>query len=262
MSDAGYSNTFRAAAEWYDLDDQRLVQDDVPFYVERASRTAGDVLEIACGTGRVSIPLAQAGHEVWGIDLSDPMLAVFRRKLGELPAEVSRRVHLSPADMCSFDLGRMFPLILIPFRAFQALTTEEQSRACLSRVYEHLAPGGEFIINVFRPHENLGEAWVREESLDFEVTDPRTGYKVRRTHIQRHIDTVNQVLYPDLIYYVSKPDGVEERVVERLALGYFQEEQMRALLLSCGFSIKEEMGYFDGRPISGGPELIFVCTRD
>jgi len=72
----------------------------------------------------------------------------------------------------------------------------------------------------------------------------------------------NQIIYPELIYYVTNQDGIEEKIVEPLALKYYYEEQMRNLLQSNGFKIVEEMGYYDRRPISEGPELIFICKKE
>ncbi len=254
-------NIFNVSANLYDLDERNVTLDDIPFYLEYASRVQGPVLELACGTGRVAIPITAAGHEVWGVDLSDPMLDRFRSKLAVLPSEVRERVHLLQSDMSDFNLERKFALIIIAFRSFQALTGAEKQKQCLARVREHLADDGIFIINVFRPFAMLDQSWVKEESLDWEVTDPETGILVRRTHIRKKIDPRKQIIYPELIYYLYKPDGSEEKIVEPLELKYYYEAQLRELLLANGFDIVEELGYYDRRPIIEGPELIFVCKR-
>jgi len=81
---------------------------------------------------------------------------------------------------------------------------------------------------------------------------------------QRRItqDVENQIIYPELIYYVTDQDGIKEKIVEPLALKYYYEEQVRNLLQSNGFKIVEEMGHYDRRPISEGPELIFICKKE
>jgi hypothetical protein len=113
-------------------------------------------------------------------------------------------------------------------------------------------------MHVFKPKGVFDESWVQPESFDWEVTDPETGKFVRRYEIRKRIDQQRQVLYVDLVYRV---EGLQEDVVEPLAVAYFFEEQMRALLQQHGFRIVEELGYFDGRPIAEGPELIFICER-
>jgi len=213
------------------------------------------VLELGCGTGRVTLPIAEAGHEIWGLDLSDEMLAQLRGKLQRFPASVAARVHFVHADMAGFDLGRTFELIIAPFRAFQALTEENDQQACLRCVKAHLSDRGRFVMNVFKPKRIFDETWVKPESFDWEALDPRSRKTVRRYETCKRIDLRRQVLYVDLTYRI---EGSED-VVEPLAIRYYYEDQMRALLEKSGFRIIEELGYYDGRPISGGPELIFVC---
>jgi SAM-dependent methyltransferase len=222
-----------------------------------ATRIGGPVLELGCGTGRVTVPIAEDGHEVWGLDLSDTMLGQLRGKLERLPPAVAAKVHIVHGDMANFDLGRKFDLVVAPFRAFQALSGRADQERCLRQVAGHLSENGRFIMHVFRPKMIFDQTWVQPESFDWEVEDPRTRKLVRRYERRKRIDLERQVLYVDLIYRVQ---GSSEEIVEPLAVSYFYEEQIRALLLEQGLRIVEEFGYFDRRPIAGGPELIFECS--
>ena len=85
-------NLFQKAAFLYDYDDRDIVKDDIPFYLEYAAKYPGDILELACGTGRVALVLAQNGHQVYGIDLSGSMLEQFRSKLAGQPKAVQDRI--------------------------------------------------------------------------------------------------------------------------------------------------------------------------
>ena len=255
-------NLYRATANFYDLDQRNVVQDDIPFYIERAKKNQGDVLELACGTGRVLLPMAQAGINVWGLDLSIEMLDQLNQKKSILDQDAKDRIHTIHGDMSNFDVERKFSLIIIPFRGFQALTTDEQQHSSLQMIYHHLADDGQFIIDVFRPYGQLDVSWVVQgEMEDWTYSDPKTGINVKRTNKRTKIDVEKQIIYPELIYYITDQNGKEERIVESLALKYYYEEQMRELLLSNGFEIVEEMGYYDGRSIKDGPELIFVCKK-
>ena len=209
----------------------------------------------------IPIGLAMQGYSVWGIDLSQEMLNQFAEKKRHLPESVREQIHLMHGDMTDFDLGKKFSLILIPFRGFQSLTQADQVHSGLQAVHRHLDRDGLFVVDVFRPNGQLDQSWVQPEKLDWETVDPRTGFKVRRTNIARKIDTVNQIIYPQLKYYVTNLEGTEEVFTEDLALRYYYEEQMRNLLLASGFAIAAEMGYYDRRPIEEGPELIFICKR-
>ncbi len=252
------SNLCRPFAHLYDLDPREITRDDIPFYRKRASEIGGSVLELGCGTGRVTLPLAEAGHEIWGLDLSKEMLAQFQEKAAHFPASVVARLHVRHGHMARFDLGRTFDLVIAPFRAFQALTDRSEQERCLECIQGHLADRGQFVMHVFRPHQVLDTTWVQPESFDWEVVDPRTGKRVRRYQRRTRIDLEHQVLSVDLIYRVQ---GSAEEIVEPLSLAYFYEDQMRELLRAKGFSIIGEFGYFDERPIANGPELIFVCRR-
>jgi SAM-dependent methyltransferase len=254
------ANQYINTAHLYDLDPRNIVNDDIPFYISRANQINGEILEIACGTGRVTLPLARAGYKITGIDLSEQMIDQFKRKLLQEDSATRQRVEVSKADMVDFNLGKKFPLIIIPFRAFQLLTETEQQTAFLERVYEHLTDDGVFIINTFKPYGKLDDSWVQPEKEDWVVEVAHSQAKVRRTHIRREIDVTNQITYPELIYYVQESNGNVTRYVEKIAMKYYYEDQLRELLLSQRFIIKEQLGYYDGRPIEEGPEFIFVCA--
>jgi len=75
------------------------IKEDIPLYLEHARLMGSPILELAGGTGRVLIPLAEAGYEVWGIDLSPAMLAKAQEKISCLPGTIRERMHLVQADM-------------------------------------------------------------------------------------------------------------------------------------------------------------------
>lgn len=250
------ANLYRPSAHLYDLDPREITKDDIDFYRAKAREIGGSVLELGCGTGRVTLPLAGDGREVWGLDLSETMLAQLRGKLERLPAAVAGKLHIVHGDMANFDLRRKFDLITAPFRAFQALTEKADQERCLQCVKAHLSGKGQFVMHVFKPKMVFDETWVQPESFDWEVVDPRTNRIVRRYETRKRVDLERQVLYVDLIYRV---EGSEAEVVEPLSISYFYEDQIRAFLQNSGFRIIGEFGYFDHRPIADGPELIYVC---
>ncbi|MCR8631793.1 class I SAM-dependent methyltransferase [Paenibacillus radicis (ex Xue et al. 2023)] len=254
-------NKYKNTAHLYDLDPRNIVNDDINFYINYALRINGEILEIACGTGRVTLPLARAGYKITGIDLSEDMIAVLNEKLLKEEKGTRELVEVFIADMTNFDLGKKFPLIIIPFRAFQLLTEMDQQNSFFDRIKEHLTMDGIFIINTYKLSGQLDDSWVRPEKEDWVVEDPKSNTRVRRTHIQRAIDVSKQINYPELIYYVEEVSGRINKYVEKLAMKYYYEDQLRELLQLQGFKIEEELGYYDGRSINEGPELIFVCSQ-
>jgi SAM-dependent methyltransferase len=110
-------DTYEVIAKYYDgayAAKQDLV--DLPFYLDLADQSGGPVLEIACGTGRVLLPISRKGIEICGVDNSRPMLDVLNQNLALEPQEVRQRITVHEGDMRSFRLNRKFPLVMIPFR--------------------------------------------------------------------------------------------------------------------------------------------------
>jgi len=93
-------NLYRNTAYLYDLDARDIVNDDIPFYIEYAKKQDGVVLELGCGTGRVAIALAGAGHDVTGLDLSQDMLDVFRGKLIKQP-DIADKINIVYGNIAS-----------------------------------------------------------------------------------------------------------------------------------------------------------------
>src|SRR5579862_2066086 len=89
---------------------------DLPFYLDLAKASGGPVLEIACGSGRVLLPIARERIQIDGVDNSLPMLRVLKAHIAKEPAQIRRRITLHEGDMRDFSLGKKFPLIIIPFR--------------------------------------------------------------------------------------------------------------------------------------------------
>ena len=254
-------NLFQKAAFLYDYDDRDIVKDDIPFYLEYAAKYPGDILELACGTGRVAIALAQNSYQVYGIDLSGSMLEQFRIKLAGQPKAVQDRIWIGQYNMADFQLNKEFSLIIVPFRGFQVLTTKEAQRNCLKCVYEHLSDEGVFIVDTFRPYKKLDETWVYPETVQWETTDKKTGRRIVKKHRGPKIDVINQIIYPEMIYQIVEPGGRVMEIREPLELKYYYYDQLKELLESSGLKIKEEFGYYDKSSIENGKELIFVCSK-
>jgi len=121
---------------------------DVPFFVAAlALARGGEVIELTAGTGRLSIPLIEAGARLTCVDLSPKMLDVLRRKLvaHDFDAEVLCR------NVSRLDLPPRYALALMPFQAFMEVVDEAEQRATLRSVFACLEPGGHFICTLHNP---------------------------------------------------------------------------------------------------------------
>ncbi|MCP4219801.1 MAG: class I SAM-dependent methyltransferase [bacterium] len=255
-------NLYYKTAYLYDLDPRPNSKDDIPFYLEYATKAGGDVLDLACGSGRVSIPLAEAGFNVWAVDLSEIMLGLLKDKMTRLPAETAERIQPIQGNMKTFTAKKKFPLIILPYRSFLAMIERDEQLQCLQTIHDHLTPDGIFIMNVFKPFKDFEKEWVKnEEILDWENTDPETGRIIKRCHTQPDIDTKKKVVSINQVYYIKNNGGPAERLEETISIKYITADEIRGLLDAGGFRITAEWGYYDKRPIGEGSELIFICRK-
>jgi SAM-dependent methyltransferase len=190
------------------------------------------------------------------------MLEVCRGRLKAETEDVRARVRLVEGDMRNFDLSQTFRLVTLPFRPFQHLTTVEDQLACLGCLRRHLAQDGRLILDVFNPwikalaKTNFGEE-VSEEP-EFSMPD---GRKVIRRHRIVSRDEANQVNYVELIYYVTHPDGRQERLVQAFPMRYLFRFEAEHLLVRAGFEVEQLYADYDKSPFGSKlpGELIFVA---
>jgi ubiquinone/menaquinone biosynthesis C-methylase UbiE len=246
---------FDRVADLYDIETTNL--DDVPFFVEMASKTGGPVLELAAGTGRVAIELAKTGFDVVGLDISPRMLEIARRKTHVLPQEQANRLEWVEGDMTSFDLPRKFKLIFITFRSFQALLNRAEQSACLECIARHLEPEGRLVIDLFAPSYELIASRKRYMPLGTMELD---GKLLTRSDAVSY-DWVNQLLHVERVYDITDAQDRVTRKVWKVSLRYIWRFEMELLLENAGFETEALYGYFDKREYEHDGEMIFVARR-
>ena len=244
-------------AEYYDF--VTPFSDDIPFYLEYAQRATSPLLELACGTGRILIPLAEAGFEMYGVDVSQNMLSTCRRKVEE--KEVTDRVSLIHADMTAFDLPRKdFSLAYIALRSFMHLYTQADQLACLSRVREHLRPGGYFIVDVYAPiFEQLAQTAEGAFFVKKEFDLPSGNHVIRRDRFVRN-DVVDQIKYTEIRFEEYGPAGdlIRERTLP-LNTRYTFRYEMVLLLERAGFKALNFFRDYEKNEVDGTGEIIAVA---
>jgi ubiquinone/menaquinone biosynthesis C-methylase UbiE len=211
MSSALYDSFI---ADYYD--ESPIVQgrmQDVIFYRDAARDFGDPILELGCGTGRITMALAAAGKRVTGLDISERMLERAAKKRLALYTEERERVHLVQGDMVKFDLGEKFRLIIIPFRPFQHLREVEQQMDCLQCARKHLAPGGRLILDVFQTNaERMHDPVHMREALVTEYKTP-DGRQVRISERVAAFHRAEQINDVEMIYSIVHPGGRQERLV-------------------------------------------------
>lgn len=255
------NNLYLESAPLYDLDrwPLELLKKEIPFCNKYPAGPTSSVLDLACGTGRISIAFAEHGFDVVGLDLSDAMLAQFQKKKTRLPPEVRDRLVIVKGDMADFNLGRKFPLIVLLWRSFQCLLTEREQRGCLRCVYEHLAENGVFIMDVFKGRRDMEQKWTYAEKTSSFI-DEKTGWNVIKRH-KGTTDVKAQLIHCDVHFTATGADIGTIEANDPYCVKYHLPHQLRKLLRSERFFIQDEFGDYDERPLRSGDEMIAVCRR-
>ena len=232
---------------------------DAAFYEQLARGTGGPVLEVACGTGRIALVLAERGFEVTGVDVSDGMLAIAQRKRAALAAAARDRLTLVAQDMSELNLGRHFGLVFVPFRSFQHLLTVDLQRSALAAIRRHVAHKGLLVLHLFDPRfDLLTDGNIRPPVLI--GTDPTTRRRYVGEVLRTSFDYLAQVRRDLWRYTEFTPDGVElETATREMALRWTWRWELRHLLELCGFEVEVEYSDFAGSPPAYGKELIVVA---
>ena len=253
--------------ELYDIVYEDYVE-DISFYVEEARRANGPCLELGCGTGRVLIPVASAGVEVTGLDLSAPMVARARRKVAALPPEIRARITLDEGDMRSFSLPRRCALIYVPFRAFLHLLSTRDQIDTLANIRRHLLPGGRLALNFFAPDlaqivagsthpsgalHRTGDEFVDARSGNLLVEWATIVYHPTRQEIEQYY------IYDEL----DSRGKVLNRYYRALRMRYIFRYEFEHLLARCGFSVEALYSSWDRQPVlDSGGELIWIARAE
>ncbi|MGE0543378.1 MAG: class I SAM-dependent methyltransferase [Dehalococcoidia bacterium] len=255
-------------AEHYDIHENDT---GVAFYTALAQETGGPVLELACGTGRVGIPIARLGLAVTGLDIVPGMLEQARRKSRGLS------IRWVEGDARAFALGEQFRLIFLTGNAFQMLLTNADQAALLERVRAHLHDEGLFAFETRNPlwaglltragQETILEHARRrgdfvtflEDREEEKAGIDALGREVWETLAQMY-DPVTQILH--LTNHKRWREGEQERTkVTRLALRYTFPQELAALLHTNGFTIERQYGDWNLEPLTAASTSIIVVCR-
>jgi SAM-dependent methyltransferase len=218
----------------------RSVTEDVEFYVEQALASGGPVVELAVGTGRIAVPIAQAGVSVIGVDASPGMLAIARAAAESVG--VSELLDLRIGDLREPPVPERVPLVICPFRSLLHMETEAEKLRALGAARGLLAPHGRFVFDVFSPsREDIEETnglWLEREPGILERADWDEGARTLTLSIR----------YGD--------DGETT-----FNLHWLSATEWLRLLDEAELAVEAVYGWFDSRPHNGEEDMVFVTRR-
>jgi SAM-dependent methyltransferase len=252
-------NEFDVIAEYYDLLYAER-EDDLDLWLSLAEKFGEPILEIGCGTGRLLLPLAEAGYRICGIDLSELALSAARARLEG--AGLSRQAEVFLADMRDFSLRRKrFHLAFIPINTFMHCLDTEEQLACLRSIHNHLAVGGRLVVDNYNPSPSLLLDLDGRTHLERELDDEMTGRRVQWFTSQKGDIALqtNQVTY---ILDEIGDDGTVRRASFSFRMRYAFRYELELLLQAAGFDLQECYGDYDQSPFTAeSPRLIAVAQK-
>jgi ubiquinone/menaquinone biosynthesis C-methylase UbiE len=246
-----------AYAPFYDWENaQTLGRRDVPFWRRVASKAGGPVLELGCGTGRVSLPLARAGVSLVGVDRSEPMLDRARRRVAKSPTlQLTRAPRFVRADIRAlpFEDGA-FPMVLAPYGILQSLIRPRDLTATLAAVARVIAPGGTFGIDLvpdvpkWREYKNRVQMRGRAGGAQLTLIE-----SVRQDP-KRHLTTFEQK-------YIERRGSKTREHRFDLTFRTLSVRQMTRQLEKAGFRVDAVLGDYRGRPWDDRADVWIIMAK-
>jgi 2-polyprenyl-3-methyl-5-hydroxy-6-metoxy-1,4-benzoquinol methylase len=240
-----------ADAEFYD-DEFAGREDEIPFFVEQARLAKGPVLEVACGTGRLTLPIAVAGIEITGLDVSPQMLKLAKLKAAAQQLPVTW-LEQDCRNICS---KKAFALVFSAANAMQHLLDFESVNAFLNSARNVLQPDGALILDVFNPNPAKLARTVTSRYHHKTIRD-KAGNEIRVEAASEYC-SASQILAFKLFYR----RGHELLRTKHVRMRCFYPQELRALCHFNGFEIKTCYGNYDYAPFEkDSPKQILICRN-
>ncbi|MDF2065595.1 class I SAM-dependent methyltransferase [Bacillus sp. Cr_A10] len=240
----------------YDLENNAY-SDDVKFLTKWAAKTEGIIIDLACGTGRATIPLAKEGYKLIGVDLHSGMLNEAKKKASDLYLQVD----WIEQDCSELELNVKSNLIFSVGNSFQHFLTNHDQDGLLTSINKHLKTKGIFIFGTRFPNaEELLQPNTEEYWKTY--TDKETHHKVDVYTISRY-ESLNQVQhYTTIRKYKDQIGEIVKEVKTNISLRYVFPKEMERLLFSNGFEILHVYKDWNETPLTDDSEqMIYVCQK-
>jgi SAM-dependent methyltransferase len=240
-------------ARLYDLEHRDWLE-DLELYRNFAQRCNGPVLELGCGSGRVSLALARAGMHVTGVDTSKAMLSLAHAHA----AELSLRLRLEQADVRALTWKSMFALVVYPLNGFLHLLTVEDQLAALRCAHRALLPGGYLIVDLPNPHTVFAPDTDGEFLLRRAFSSPE-GHAIA-SYTCSLTDLAAQRQHLTLRYDEMEGDALVRQTTVEMDLRFVYRYEIESLLRQVGFEVDAVYGSYDLDPYETDSDVMVVVA--
>jgi len=238
--------------KFYDLFGEK---EDASFYISLTHKYGKKALELGVGTARLTIQLARAGIDVWGIDNSIHMLKAAKEKITNLPQEIRKRIHLQYADVRNFNLNKKFDLIYFPSFSFDHLLSRNDQCYALAHIRKHLTSRGVYVFDLANVSINQEKnGWfIQNKQLNESQTVIRIGF--------RKVKPLQNRISINLWYELYEEGLLLEKYHEAGDIYIHSIESVRKLLKDNGFEITALYGSYDLKPFTNDSDMMVIVSR-
>ncbi len=244
--------------------------DDIQFYVSLAqSLKPKSVLELACGTGRITIPLAEegagSGYSVVGLDAEPAMLKQAGQKVKRLPASVRNRISLVKGDMRIWHRREPFDLIVLPCSSISHVLELQDPLAIWDRALQNLSPGGRFVVETTIPNfaayaDSFASPPRTIVEIDRDVFDKKT-----RTRLIRHRTVTympaEQRARIRFLYEKYRGKNAVERYIDDFESHVYFPRELQLIFMHAGFAIENVYGDYARRQLRSSSRQMIMIGR-
>ena len=227
---------------------------DSEYFLKEISSTKGKILEVGVGTGRLFLNALNRGADIYGLDISESMLNVLKKKLTK---EQCNRISLQ--NITDFNFDFKFDLIIAPFRVIMHLLEKEEQLKAINNVYDHLNENGRFIFDTFVPDlKYLIKGF--DNYTDFEG-EYEKGKKVKRV-VSSFPDLINQIIKVKFHLEWDEDDKVKSEDWT-LPLRFFFRYELEHLIERSNFEEYKISGDYKGNVLNQeSKEFIVICKKN
>ena len=246
---------YDSIAPFYDIEHQQF-DEDLDMYRNFAELCGGKILELACGSGRLLLPLAREGYTLTGVDTSVAMLALARHALEE--AGVAERCQLVQQDMCALQLPDKYRLAAIALGSFGHVVTRARQQQALAAIRRHLSVGATFILDLSnedaRYMESLSGQLLHRGTWQQKDGSYVTHFLCAASYHSQHLLDLTH------FYEVHRQGEPVRRTVSQTSLYLFERSEAELLLEQAGFRVKDVYGGYEFGPFElNSARMIFIA---
>lgn len=247
---------------WADIYDEIYadITEDINFYLLQARHADGPILELGSGTGRITLPLLNAGHDISGLDVSKNMMDSLLRKIDELNKPVKGKFVIGDMAYTGDLFEKKFKLVIVPYRGFQSLLSSSAQEQCLVGLRNILDKDHKVIINIFTP--NL-EMFDQNSNMTYKtkiISNPHSGEDLSVWH-RTKISISNQTLNVDIKVETSQDGSIDKIRYAPFKLRYIYPYEAKYLFHYCGYEIVDLIGDYDGTPYNNPSQDMIWTIR-